>query len=58
VCSTFLPARDQAGARGGGYLLWVFALVIQVYTIYVSAQAKLDASGTVEDAEEAQGFLA
>jgi hypothetical protein len=33
-------------------------LVVQIYTMYVSARAKLDADGTVEDAEEAQGFLA
>jgi hypothetical protein len=46
------------GSGIGGYVLWVFALVVQIYTMYRSARAKLDASGTVEDADEASGFLA
>lgn len=46
------------GSDIGGYVLWVFAIVVQIYTMYRSAKAKLDASGTVEDADEASGFLA
>jgi hypothetical protein len=42
----------------GGYVLWLIALVVQVYTMYRSARAKLDARGTVEGADEASGFLA
>lgn len=55
---TFSTSAAVIGSGAGGYLLWVFALVVQVYTMYVSGRAKLDASGTVEDADEAQGFLA
>ncbi|PSP62414.1 hypothetical protein BRC77_09940 [Halobacteriales archaeon QH_8_64_26] len=54
----FSTSAAVIGSGIGGYLLWVFALVVQIYTMYVSARAKLDADGTVEDAEEAQGFLA
>jgi hypothetical protein len=54
----FSASAAVIGSGVGGYLLWVFALVVQIYTMYVSARAKLDADGTVEDAEEAQGFLA
>lgn len=46
-----------AGSDVGGYALWVFALVVQLYTMFRSGKAKLDASNTVENAEEAQGFL-
>ena len=46
------------GSGVGGYALWLFVLVIQIYTMIRSARAKLDASGTVEDADEASGFLA
>ncbi len=46
------------GSGIGGYLLWLFALAVQIYTMYRSARAKIDASGTVEDADEASGFLA
>jgi hypothetical protein len=42
----------------GGYVLWLVALAVQVYTMYRSARAKLDANGTVDDADEASGFLA
>lgn len=46
------------GSAPGGYALWLFALAVQIYTMYRSARAKIDASGTVEDADEASGFLA
>jgi hypothetical protein len=42
----------------GGYVLWLVFLLVQVYTMYVSATAKLEASDTVDQADEAQGFLA
>ncbi|WP_251343693.1 Nramp family divalent metal transporter [Haloplanus halophilus] len=45
------------GSAPGGYALWVFALVVQIYTMYRSATAKMNASGTVEGADTARGFL-
>ncbi|RCU45951.1 hypothetical protein DU504_00705 [Haloplanus salinus] len=45
------------GSAPGGYALWVFALVVQIYTMYRSASAKLNASGTVDGADTARGFL-
>ena len=56
--NTFSTEVGIMGSGVGGYLLWLAALVVQVYTMYRSARAKRDASGTVEDAEEAGGFLA
>lgn len=58
VLSTFTASASVVGSGVGGYLLWVLFIVIQVYTMYRSGRAKLDARGTVEDADEAQGFLA
>ncbi|WP_254545022.1 Nramp family divalent metal transporter [Halomarina pelagica] len=55
--SAFSTSINVVDSGLGGYLLWLFALVVQVYTMYVSARAKLNASGTVTDAEEASGFL-
>jgi len=55
---TFQASGAIVGSGAGGYLLWVLFVVVQVYTMYVSARAKLDASGTVEGADEASGFLA
>ena len=46
------------GSGVGGYLLWIAFVVVQVYTMYRSGKAKLDASGTVENADDAKGFLA
>ncbi|MFC7154441.1 Nramp family divalent metal transporter [Halomarina halobia] len=54
---TFSTAINVVDSAPGGYVLWLLALVVQVYTMYVSARAKLNASGTVADAEEATGFL-
>jgi hypothetical protein len=45
------------GSAPGGYALWVFALVVQIYTMYRSATGKLNASGTVEGSDTARGFL-
>ena len=46
------------GSGTGGYLLWLVFLVVQVYVMYRTTRAKLDADDTVEDADEAHGFLA
>ena len=46
------------GSGLGGYLLWIVFAVVQIYTMYRSGKAKLEASGTVEDADDAKGFLA
>ena len=46
------------GSNVGGYLLWLLFVGVQVYTMYRSARAKRNASGTVDGAEEASGFLA
>jgi hypothetical protein len=45
------------GSGIGGYCLWLFALLVQVYTMYRSAQAKLAANDTVERAEAASGIF-
>ena len=46
------------GSGVGGYLLWAVFFVVQIYTMYRSGKAKLDANDTVEDADDAKGFLA
>jgi hypothetical protein len=46
------------GSAPGGYVLWMVALAVQIYTMYRSGKAKLAARGTVDGAEEAKGFLA
>ncbi|MFB6117909.1 Nramp family divalent metal transporter [Halosegnis sp.] len=55
---SFAVQMTVVGSQPGGYLLWVAALAVQVYTMYRSARAKLDASGTVDGADEASGLLA
>lgn len=45
------------GSGAGGYVLWAFVLVAQFYTMVRSGKAKVEANGTVENAEEARGFL-
>ena len=56
--SAFSTEASIMGSGVGGYVLWLFALIVQIYTMYRSGRAKLDASGTVEGADEASGFLA
>jgi hypothetical protein len=58
VLMTFTTEIAIMGSGIGGYALWVFALAVQIYTMYRSGRAKVEASGTVEDADEASGFLA
>lgn len=58
VFQSFAVEIGVIGSGVGGYLLWLFALVVQVTTMYRTTRAKLDASGTVEGAEEAEGLLA
>ncbi|MFB6300283.1 MAG: Nramp family divalent metal transporter [Halobacteriales archaeon] len=55
---TFATTVDVVSSSPGGYVLWALALIVQIYTMYRSAQGKMDASGTVDGAEEASGFLA
>jgi hypothetical protein len=45
------------GSGAGGYLLWIGALAVQVYTMYVSAKAKLEKSKSVEEATITDGLL-
>lgn len=56
--TAFRATVGVLGSAVGGYVLWLIFLVVQIYTMYRSAQGKLNASGTVEDADEASGFLA
>ena len=58
VFESFAVDIAVVGSGAGGYVLWVLAVVVQVYTMYASARAKLDAGGTVEGADEAAGLLA
>lgn len=45
------------GSEPGGYALWAVFFGIQGYTMWRSAIAKRAAQDTVEDADEARGFL-
>lgn len=56
--STFSTTVDIVSSGTGGYVLWLLALVVQLYTMYRSARAKLETKKTVENADEAMGFLA
>ncbi|WP_248903900.1 Nramp family divalent metal transporter [Halocatena marina] len=56
--SVFSTTVDIVSSGVGGYVLWLIALAVQVYTMYRSGQAKLETNDTVENAEEAAGFLA
>ena len=58
VFEAFAVEMTVVGSGAGGYVLWVLAVIVQVYTMYASARAKLDAGGTVEGADEAAGLLA
>lgn len=53
----FETTVEIVGSGIGGYVLWLIFLIVQVYTMYRSARGKLDARGTVENADEASGFL-
>jgi hypothetical protein len=54
----FEATVDVVSSGPGGLALFLFALIVQVYTMARSAKAKLDAKDTVENADEAVGFLA
>lgn len=54
----FQTTADVVSSAPGGYVLWIIFLIVQIYTMYRSATGKMNASGTVEGAEEAHGFLA
>ena len=45
------------GSGAGGYLLWIGALAVQVYTMYISAKAKLEKSESVEEVTITDGLL-
>ncbi|WP_458189695.1 Nramp family divalent metal transporter [Haladaptatus sp. NG-WS-4] len=45
------------GSGVGGYVLWVVFFVVQIYVMYRSGKAKIEASGTVEGAEKAKGIF-
>ena len=53
----FRTTLTVTGSGAGGYLLWLGALSVQVYTMYVSAKAKLEKSGTIELAGITGGLL-
>ena len=53
----FATTIAVVGSAPGGYVLWLAALVVQVYTMYRSAQGKLSSSDTVDNADEASGLL-
>jgi len=53
----FETTLTVAGSGPGGYLLWLGALAVQVYTMYVSAKAKVEKSGTIELAGITGGLL-
>lgn len=55
---TFATTADVVSSSPGGYVLWLIFIVVQIYVMWVTAKAKMDASGTVEGADEAHGFLA
>jgi hypothetical protein len=56
--NSFATAVYVMGSGVGGYLLWLLLLTVQVYTMYRTARAKLDADETVDSADEASGFFA
>jgi hypothetical protein len=55
--TTFETSPAVVGSNAGAYVLWVLALVVQVYTMYRSFQGKRSKEGTVDGAEEAHGTL-
>jgi hypothetical protein len=56
--NSFATTISVMGSGVGGYLLWLFFLAVQIYTMYRTAQAKLGADGTVDNADEGSGFFA
>jgi MFS family permease len=55
--STFETSIAVTGSGSGAYVLWLIALIVQIYVMARSAQYKMAKSGTVEGAEKAKGFL-
>ena len=47
----FRTSPAVVGSNAGGYVLWAVALLVQIYTMYRSAAAKLGASDTVDAAD-------
>lgn len=55
--TVFETSVSVLGSDIGGYVLWFIFLVVQVYTMYRSARAKLAARNTVDNASESQSLL-
>jgi hypothetical protein len=55
--TAFQTSPAIVGSNVGAYVLWVLALVVQVYTMYRSFLGKRAQEGTVEGADEARGTL-
>jgi hypothetical protein len=53
----FATTAGIMGSSIGGYLLWLFLLILQIYIMYRSARGKLNTRDTVENAEESTGIL-
>lgn len=57
ILQSFAVEVGVVGSGLGGYLLWLFVLAVQVYTMFRSTQGKLESSDTVDDASTASGLL-
>jgi MFS family permease len=55
--TTFETSISVMGSGIGGYVFWLIFLIVQIYTMYRSAQAKLAAKNTVDNASEGSGLL-
>lgn len=53
----FRTTVGVVGSGGGGYVLWIIFLIVQVYTMYRTTRAKLNARNTIDNIREATGFL-
>ncbi|MFC6974384.1 Nramp family divalent metal transporter [Halomicroarcula sp. GCM10025709] len=53
----FTVSPGVIGSAAGGYALWAGYALVQLYTMYRVARAKVAASGTVERAEVAAGWF-
>lgn len=55
--TAFETSPGVVGSAPGAYVLWAVFVIVQIYVMYRTATAKLSATGTVENADEAQGLL-
>lgn len=56
--TVFRVSTIVMGSAPGGYALWLLFVVSLGYTIYQTSQAKINAKDSVDDADNATGFLA